>query len=42
MQIKRQLAGLGKYVLNRSRTVILSLLLLYNFFIGTSKSNIFS
>lgn len=37
MQIKRQLAALGQYVLNRSRTVILSLLLLYNFFIGTAK-----
>ncbi|PDZ06665.1 sensor histidine kinase [Bacillus cereus] len=37
MQIKRQLAALGEYVFNRSRTVILSLLLLYNLFIGIAK-----
>lgn len=37
MQIKRQLAALGKYVFNRSRTVILSVLLLYNYFIGIAK-----
>ncbi|MBH0345597.1 sensor histidine kinase [Bacillus tropicus] len=37
MQIKRQLAALGKYVFNRSRTVILSVLLLYNYFIGIDK-----
>ncbi|HDX9613037.1 TPA: hypothetical protein ROY01_004148 [Bacillus toyonensis] len=37
MHIKRQLTALGQYVLNRSRTVILSLLLLYTFFIGIAE-----
>ncbi|WP_377867439.1 sensor histidine kinase [Bacillus sp. R86525] len=37
MQIKQHLAVLGQYVLNCSRTIILSLLLLYNFLIGTAK-----
>ncbi|WP_312116379.1 sensor histidine kinase [Brevibacillus reuszeri] len=37
MQIKQQLAKLRQFVLNRGRTVIFSLLLLYNF-IGTSNT----